>query len=114
MAPLTWHALGELHDDPGHPWTVGSLARRVGVSKATLARRFEAEVGRPPGDYVTAWRMELAAHRLRRGSEPVGAIGRGVGYQSEYAFNRAFARYHGVPPGRFRAAARATAPAPAS
>ena len=112
--PVTSRARGELHDDPGHPWTVGSLARRVGVSKATLARRFEAEVGRPPGDYVTAWRMELAAHRLRRGSEPVGAIGRGVGYQSEYAFNRAFARYHGVPPGRFRAAARATAPAPAS
>jgi AraC-like DNA-binding protein len=104
--PVTSRALGELHRDPSHPWTVGALARRVGVSKATLARRFESEVGRPPGDYVTAWRMELAAHRLRRGTEPVGAVARTVGYQSEYAFNRAFARYHGLPPGRFRSAAR--------
>jgi AraC-like DNA-binding protein len=104
--PVTSRALGELHRDPAHPWTVGALARRVGVSTATLARRFESEVGRPPGDYVTAWRMELAAHRLRRGSEPVGVVARGVGYQSEYAFNRAFARYHGLPPGRFRSSVR--------
>jgi len=25
-----------------------------------------------------------------------------VGYSSEFAFNRAFQRAHGVPPGRFR------------
>jgi AraC-like DNA-binding protein len=104
--PVTSRALGELHRDPAHPWTVAALARRVGVSRATLARRFESEVGRPPGDYVTAWRMELAAHHLRRGTEPVGVVARAVGYQSEYAFNRAFARYHGSPPGRFRSAAR--------
>ena len=28
---------------------------------------------------------------------PMGAIARSVGYSSEYAFNRAFARRHGVP-----------------
>lgn len=103
--PVTSRALSELHRDPAYRWTVDSLARRVGVSKATLARRFESEVGRPPGEYVTAWRMELAAHRLRRSNQPVGAVARAVGYQSEYAFSRAFARYHGAPPGRFRAGA---------
>jgi len=104
--PVTSSALGELHRDPARAWTVDDLARRVGVSKATLSRRFESEVGRPPGVYLTSWRMELAAQRLRRGTEPVAAVARAVGYRSEYAFNRAFARYHGAPPGRFRASAR--------
>ena len=34
------------HDDPAHPWTVAGLAARVGVSRASLARRFTDLVGR--------------------------------------------------------------------
>jgi AraC-like DNA-binding protein len=104
--PVTSAALHQLHDDPAHPWTITTLAQRVGVSRATLARRFESQVGQTPGDYITAWRMELAAQRLRHGDETVGAIARGVGYRSEYSFNRAFARFYGAPPGRYRRAAR--------
>ena len=50
--------------------------------------------------------MEVAARSLRAGNDTVGTIARNVGYRSEYAFNRAFVRHHGVPPGRYRAAAR--------
>jgi AraC-like DNA-binding protein len=35
--------------------------------------------------------------------EGLAAIATRVGYTSEYAFNRAFRRAHGVAPGRFRA-----------
>jgi len=105
--PVTSSALHQLHDDPAHPWTTTTLAQRVGVSRATLARRFETEVGQTPGDYITSWRMELAAQRLRHTDETVGAVARGVGYRSEYSFNRAFARFHGAPPGRYRRTARA-------
>jgi AraC-like DNA-binding protein len=104
--PVTRAALAELHGDPAHPWTIATLARRVGVSRATLTRRFESEVGRAPGEYLATWRMELAARRLRIGDDTVGAVAREVGYASEYAFNRAFARHHGSPPGRYRRAAR--------
>ena len=40
----------------------------------------------------------------------VDTIARGVGYTSEFAFNRAFARHRGQPPGRYRRSAH-TAPA---
>ena len=103
--PTTRSALGELHRDPAFPWTIESLARQVGVSRATLARRFGSEVGTSPGSYLNGWRMELAARSLRTGTDTVGAVARSVGYGSEYAFNRAFARHHGVPPGRYRSAA---------
>jgi len=109
--PITRTALAELHDDPGRPWTMHDLARRVGVSRATLGRRFASEVGLTPGEYLTTWRMELAARRLRCSDDPVGAVAHSIGYTSEYAFNRAFARHHGMPPGRYRSTQRAsTAP----
>jgi AraC-like DNA-binding protein len=106
--PVTQSALTRLHEDPALPWTIETLARRVGVSRATLTRRFESEVGQTPGDYISSWRMELAARRLRQGDETVGVIARHVGYQSEYSFNRAFARRYGAPPGRYRNLARAS------
>lgn len=104
--PVTRSALVELHADPARPWTVDGLARHVGVSRATLARRFASEVGTTPHEYLTTWRMELAAERLRAADEPMATVARGAGYSSEYAFNRAFARHHGMAPGRYRRAAR--------
>lgn len=37
------------------------LAQRVGVSRASLARRFTAVVGEAPMSYLTGWRITLAA-----------------------------------------------------
>ncbi len=99
--------LALLHDRPGEQWTLASLAAEVHVSRATLARRFTDAVGEPPLSYLARWRMHLAAERLKHGSETVEEIARQVGYASEYAFNRAFARHRGQPPGRYRRLARA-------
>ena len=38
---------------------------RGGSSRTVLAERFNALLGRPPIDYVTSWRIQLAAERLR-------------------------------------------------
>jgi AraC-like DNA-binding protein len=51
--------------------------------------------------------MDLAAKRLRD-TDTVGVIARSLGCTSEYAFNRAFTRAGGIPPGRYRAQGRAT------
>lgn len=100
--PATAEVIAAIHADPGHPWTVDELAARVHLSRATLARKFTEEVGEPPHAYLTRWRMAVAARRLRDGTDPVESVARAVGYSSEYAFNRAFARHHGTPPGRYR------------
>lgn len=100
--PVVARALALLHERPGEPWTLEALAREVHLSRATLARRFAAAVGEPPLSYLAGWRMDLAARRLRSSSDPIGEIAREVGYSSEYAFNRAFTRHRGEPPGRYR------------
>jgi AraC-like DNA-binding protein len=55
----------------------------------------EPGVRRPPQSFID--RPEAG----QLGGE-VGAIARAVGYTSEYAFNRAFARTCGIAPGRYR------------
>jgi AraC-like DNA-binding protein len=52
--------------------------------------------------YLTHWRMQLAARRLADGAK-VAAAALEVGYESEAAFSRAFKRIAGVPPAAWRA-----------
>jgi AraC-like DNA-binding protein len=105
--PLLATVLSLIHVRPSEPWTLALLAREAHVSRATLARRFAEGVGEPPLAYLARWRMHVAAQRLKYTTDPVGAIARDVGYSSEYAFNRAFARHRGQPPGRYRRNTRA-------
>ncbi len=105
--PLLARVIAAMHARPAEPWTVESLAREIHVSRATPARRFADVVGEPPLTYLTRWRMHLASQKLKYSTETVDAIAREVGYTSEYAFNRAFARHHGQPPGRYRRLASA-------
>jgi AraC-like DNA-binding protein len=99
-------AVTAIHRAPQLPWTVDALADQAGVSRATLSRRFTRLVGQPPLTYLTAWRMQIAARRLRETSEPVSGIATAVGYTSEFAFSRVFKRHRGLPPSRYRSAHR--------
>ena len=65
-----------------------------------------------PAEYLRRWRLDLAAHRLRTSDRPVAAVARSVGYTSEFAFTRAFARHQGQPPARYRSHSRLLAGRP--
>ncbi len=104
--PIMSQALTKLHQDPARDWTTAMLAAEISVSRATLSRRFPAVVGQTPGDYLTNWRMDLAALRLRDTDDDLETIACSVGYSSVYAFSRAFSRTRGEPPGRYRATSR--------
>lgn len=100
--PVVGRALKLLHSDPARRWTIEALAREVGSSRTVVADRFRALLGRPPIEYATSWRIQLAAERLRTGHESLAGIAAGVGYESEAAFGRAFRRVTGQTPGRWR------------
>jgi AraC-like DNA-binding protein len=105
-------ALALLHRHPSRRWTLDSLARDVGVSRSALAERFTDYLGEPPMTYLIRWRLQLGARLLATTRLSVLQIAGRVGYESEAAFNRAFRRAHGLPPGRYRRAAgtRSTGP----
>jgi AraC family transcriptional regulator, alkane utilization regulator len=109
--PIVGRALQFVHGDPARRWTVDELAREAGSSRTVLAERFHAVLGQAPIEYITCWRMQLAAERIRNGGGSLAAIAADVGYDSEAAFNRAFKRVTGVTPGRWRDGGLVTAAA---
>jgi AraC-like DNA-binding protein len=100
--PVVGGALALLHRKPCHHWTVEELAAETAVSRSVLAERFSRFLGEPPLAYLARWRLQLAARMLQTTREPVIQVASEVGYDSEAAFNRAFKREFGVPPGQFR------------
>ena len=103
--PAVARALTAVHDDPARRWTVEALAAEGGLSRAALARRWRGSLGEPPLTYVTRWRVSLAGRLLSTTDLPLAAVATRVGYQSEFAFARAFKRATGSSPGRWRRAA---------
>jgi AraC-like DNA-binding protein len=99
-------ALARLHAEPARAWTLPELAREAGASRSVLAERFTSFVGHPPIEYLTHWRMQLAAVRLAAGAAPVSAVASEVGYESEAAFCRAFKKVTGVTPASWRSRRR--------
>ncbi|HXZ54655.1 MAG TPA: AraC family transcriptional regulator [Burkholderiales bacterium] len=97
-------ALTLLHARPAEPWTVDSLAKEVALSRSALAQRFTDLLGTAPMQYLTRWRLQLAAQMLHSERRGVGAVASDVGYESEAAFNRAFKREFGSPPAAWRKA----------
>ncbi|OLF09924.1 AraC family transcriptional regulator [Actinophytocola xanthii] len=108
--PTVGGALALVHQDPARRWTVAALADAVAVPRATFSRRFTALTGQPPMAYVTSWRMTVAADLLRGEGMSLREVARRVGYDSEFAFARAFKRAVGRPPGRYRQASSRPAP----
>lgn len=98
--------LALVHGQPGHPWTLAELARAASSSRSSLAKRFMTLVGRPPMQYVTEWRMQVAANLLAQTASKVATIASEVGYDSEAAFSRAFKKASGLAPGAWREARR--------
>lgn len=100
-------ALALLHERPADAWTIDRLAAGAAVSRSTLHERFVHLLGQPPMQYLTQWRMQLAARWLRDTDAKVLQVALEVGYENEAAFARAFRRATGESPGAWRRARRA-------
>jgi AraC-like DNA-binding protein len=100
--PIVGKSLALLHSRAAHPWTIADLADEVGISRSALVERFTRYLSEPPMTYLTRWRLQLAARALEKTSRGVAEIAADIGYESEAAFNRAFKREFGQPPGRYR------------
>ena len=100
--PAIGRALSLLHAHPARDWTTEDLADQVHLSRSAFAERFTVLLGQPPMRYLSAWRMQLAAQRLREGRLSIAQIAFDCGYESEATFTRAFKREFGAPPAAWR------------
>ena len=95
-------ALNSIHENIRKQWTVTTLAATAGMSRSAFAARFKEVVGESPLEYLRRWRMRKASQLLKEKDHKLAEVASLVGYQSEAAFNKAFKRVLGVPPGVYR------------
>jgi AraC-like DNA-binding protein len=103
--PFLAKVIGAIQNQPGAKWTLKEMSRSVGLSRSGFAERFRITMGMTPAQFLTAVRMAKAADLLVNGKISLARIADLTGYGSEAAFNRAFRKWSGSPPGALRRSA---------
>jgi transcriptional regulator GlxA family with amidase domain len=82
--------------------TVGTLAARTHMSVRTFARRFQAETGATPHDWLTAQRVLLARELLEETDLGVNAVATRSGFGTAAMLRHHFTRRVGATPQSYR------------
>ena len=97
-----YRALALIHEKPEIGWTLTSLGERVGMSRATLVRRFQEVVGVAPMSYIADWRIMKAHNLVKYSATPFEQIADATGFASARTLSRAFQRHYGCTPNALR------------
>ncbi|HJY76168.1 MAG TPA: AraC family transcriptional regulator [Burkholderiales bacterium] len=91
---------------PGEPWSLGGLARRVYSSPWHLARTFRELAGVPLHRYQLRVRLAAALDEVLESRRDLTTIGIALGFSSHSHFTACFRRGFGVTPSALRRHAR--------
>jgi AraC family transcriptional regulator, transcriptional activator FtrA len=105
---LTW-----LVSNLERPSTVEDLARRAHMAPRTFARRFRAETGTTPHDWITTQRVLLARRLLEETDLSVDAVAGRAGFGDAATLRHHFSRRLGATPNGYRATFRTQEEPPA-
>lgn len=99
--------LAWLEEHAGEQLSLGDVAAKASSSIRTLNRRFRAETGQTPMQWVTGVRVRHAQELLERTPDSIELIARRVGFRSASSFREQFRRIAGVSPQSYRNTFRA-------
>jgi len=102
-SPQITRALALIDSQLDTPLPIATLAKAAALSERTLLRRFDDELQMTPGQYAARARMILAMERLLASRDSVTTIALATGFEGTSAFIRAFRRFTGTTPLRYRA-----------
>ncbi|MFS8105050.1 helix-turn-helix domain-containing protein [Lentzea alba] len=85
---------------------LSELATRAHLSQRTLIRRFRAETGLSPGQWILARRIDGAKTLLETTNDTVDQIARSVGFSCASTLRDHFKKMTGVTPANYRAVAQ--------
>lgn len=94
--------LGELRDDPAHPWTLAELASLAHLSVPHFTELCRRQTGLPPLGLLIRLRLQRAMDLLQQGNHNVAEASRAVGYDDPFYFSRLFRKHMGMAPSACR------------
>ena len=97
-----YRALTLIHQEPEFGWTLATLGERVGMSRATLVRRFQEVMGVAPMAYIADWRIMKAHNLVKYSVTPLEQIADATGFASARTLSRAFQRHYECTPSELR------------
>lgn len=100
--PRLARAVLAILDQPADPHSVGSLADRAGMSRASFAEHFSRAFQQGPIDFVQKVRLRIAERLLTTTDLPLKVIAQTIGYASHPSFTRAFKQSYGAEPMTYR------------
>ena len=80
---------------------MGELSRAVGYTREHITRAFAAVYRMTPMQYMNSKKMRIASHSLVSGAS-IKETAELLGYSSPYAFSKAFKKYYGVAPKKYK------------
>jgi AraC-like DNA-binding protein len=93
-----------IRESPKQRWTVGGIARELGMAERRLRRQFRREFGIGVRDYLHLVRLTAAVSDLITCSMKIESIAHDVGYHSKKDLYRAFHKWLRVQPAELRRA----------
>ena len=101
-SPIVRRALEYIHAHLGRPFGLAQIANETGTSRATVARLFEQELGRPVGSEILRQRLELSKRLLARGELSITEIAYRTGFCNPAYFTNTFRANTGLTPKAWR------------
>ena len=95
-------ALDFIRNNFGYEIGVAEIARAVGIDRTYLYRIFRRQVGQSPKEYLTGFRLRMAAGMLAETGLPVTEIALSCGFKEVSLFDRQFRAAYGCTPLRYR------------
>ncbi|MCC3372028.1 AraC family transcriptional regulator [Cohnella sp. REN36] len=99
----------KIHQQPGHPWSVASMAEDVHLSPGYLQSLYKSAFGISCMEDVIQCRIRLAKERLVHGPQRIADIAALCGYPNVEHFSRQFRQIAGCTPRSFRKSVLKTA-----
>lgn len=81
---------------------VSDISKHLGIDRSYFSTVFKQSQGIAPGEYLLRLRMRQSSHMLDTLTMTIQEIASQVGYEDALTFSKAFKRFYGVSPMRYR------------
>ncbi|MGG1517594.1 helix-turn-helix domain-containing protein [Paenibacillus oryzisoli] len=81
---------------------ISMIGEKFGLTPSYLSKQFKTQTGDSLLDFISKTRLQEAKRLLAEQTLPVAEVARRVGYTDINTFNRAFKKFEGITPGKYK------------